>query len=343
MAADGGRMHGSKKTKSAAQTALATRPNRSPVSRKLKSGGDLATKILRLVGIDETFPYNMPGIRGDFFEVGLGGSCDPSMANLRTRQTVFRHAMGCLVGEVAGAGAAITFAEQSVVLFENGNLGATTGLGNTNLTAAETNAEADGGIAKGFSQFVLQAVGIAPVQPWFSADGSEPIEDIQQPQWLRDPNVNYGAIAQRMAFDLTSMEITNGDDACDYDLGPLSLWAQMSGVAEVRNGFGGFGGAMWYFATPQVSGSAQSNEQLTITATLNRAFSVPNAAAIPTVAGQVIIPFRFVGIGFPQCLVGTAEAKVDALAAAMQAFAKKNGLPMPTEDEIEAFAVTAKS
>lgn len=305
-----------------------------------KGAGDLSVKVVRSVGISETFPYNMPTLKGDFMDVGIGGLCDPAMGNLKTRQTVFRHALGCFIGTVATNGSSIVFDEgQQVVLFENGNQGNTTNLGNIVLTPADTNAEAEGGVAKGLSQFVSQAMGISPVQPWFSAAGSESVvDDIQQPQWLRDPNVNYGAIAQRSIFDAASVEITNGDDACDYDLGPLSLWAQMSGVAEVSNGFGGFGGVMWYFATPQVSGSAMSNEQLTVTVTLQHSVTVPNSGIVNTAAGQVVVPFRVVLLGYPECIIGPAEAKVAHLATAVKILARKNNLAMPTKEEIRAWA-----
>lgn len=263
--------------------------------------------MVRSVGIDENFPYAFPGLRGLELLVAPGGACDPSQGQLRARLSPFRHGLGAFVGTVAAVGGDIVIPAGSVVLFANGNASATTGLGAGTLTDADTNSENDGGVAKGSSNFIMEGIGVAPVEPWFAAAGAVPGAAINLPQWLRDLDADYSSAAMRAVFDAASMEITNGDDACDYDLGPLALWGQMSGVGRVRNGIGGIPGALWFMATPQVSGSSKSSEELTVTVRLQRAITLPSSPLAPTQIGQVVIPFRVVLVGYPQCPTGAME------------------------------------
>lgn len=259
-------------------------------------------KAIRSVGIDTSFPYPFPGLQGTELMVSPGGACDPSQGTLKSRLVPFRHAAAAFVGTVAApAGDIVITAGQSVVLFANGNEGATTGLTTGTLTAADTNAENDGGVAKGTSNFITEGIGVAPMEPWFAAAGAQPNDSITLPHWLRDLDADYSGAAMRALFDACSVEMTNGDDACDYDIGPMSLWAQMSGVGRVRNGIGGIGGSLWFMATPQVSASAKSSEELTVTITLTKPITIPSSALAPTVTGQVVVPFRFVLLGYPQC------------------------------------------
>lgn len=257
---------------------------------------------IRSVGIDTSFPYPFPGLQGAELLVAPGGACDPSQGQLKARLSPFRHAAGCFIGTVAAPAADIVIASgQSIVLFANGNEGATTGLTTGTLSLADTNAENDGGVAKGSSNFVTEGIGVAPMEPWFAAAGADPNDDVNLPQWLRDNDADYGSAATRALFDACSVEMTNGDDACVYDIGPMALWAQMSGVGRVRNGIGGIGGSLWFMATPQVSASAKSSEELTVTITLQKPITIPSSALAPTVTGQVVIPLRFVLLGYPQC------------------------------------------
>lgn len=257
---------------------------------------------IRSVGIDTSFPYPFPGLQGAELMVAPGGACDPSQGQLKSRLVPFRHAAACFIGTVADAGADIVFAAgQSVVLFANGNEGATTGLTTGTLTNADTNAENDGGVAKGSSNFIAEGIGVAPMEPWLAQVGKDPNDDVGLPHWLRDLDADYGSAAMRAMFDAVSVELTNGDDSCVYDMGPMALWAQMSGVGKVRNGIGGIGGSLWFMATPQVSASAKSSEELTVTVTLQKSITIPSSALAPTAAGQVVLPFRYVLLGYPQC------------------------------------------
>lgn len=309
-------------------------------TRRARSSARFIPQILRTVGIDRTFPYQFPGLMPEGgLQVGLGGGCDPAQANVRARLQPQRYARGAFIGVVAAAGGDIVFtAGQDLVLFENGTDGTGTGLGAVTLTDSETNAENDGGVAKGFAQFVAEGLGVEPVQPWFSDTGNEPAEDIILAPWLFDTEARYDVLAQRGIFNNASMTITNGDDACVYGLGGLSKWPQISGVGEVRNGLSGPAGSFLFFSTMQVSGSAKSSEELNVTVTLDRTITIQSNILAPTEAGQVVVPFDVALIGYPQCVVAEPDQRVLVMLlrqeAKMRKMARKLNVDIDDDDDV---------
>lgn len=272
--------------------------------------------------MDQTFQYSPVIEKADDLVIVKGGAltCEDELANQRERLSPFRYGVVIVKGTIAAAGAPIVVAaNQSLQVFTVGvgDPGTTTGGGASALTTAETNAIKEGGLVKQKGRFVTFGIGVNTLEPWHAVDPAADLDASRTfPSWLRDRDVNYGETLTRAVADITTMTLFNGTDAaCSFDQGPLSLWNSLSGAGKVAIGLGGMAGQFWFQAAPQVSGGHSSGDEFNMTVTTQRAVTIANDAAVPTVAGVVAIPFRIILIGRPICGPGavSAEAKLRVL------------------------------
>lgn len=277
---------------------------------QLESGKELA--------VSDLFPYLADLNRGTQLVVSASGACDPAMGDVKERLSPFRHQLFCMRGTIAANASDIVIAPQNVTLFNVGVGGdaAGSGFGTGVLTRAETNAQEKGGLVQQNQSYVTVGYWVQMGKPFWKASAAPAtvalLDDRHFPKWLRDKDTAYDQAGLEALFDSVAASSWKAgpNAACEYDLGPLSLWAQGSGVGPASNGSKGLPGQFWYMAVPAVTGGTNSGKELNLVLRNERTLTIDNDAANNTVQGAVAFIGRVVNVGFPICAVpGTGDVR----------------------------------
>ena len=289
--------------------------------------------IQELSSLAQGFPY-MPQVQDGVAFVDQEGACDPLMREQYQRENPFRFATAFFRWQRDAVAGALQLPSGTLTLFGNGagQTGAGTGatLGATPLTRAETNAFAQGGIAKQGNRFIGVGLLVQPLAPFIVATGADaigPNSTRRRPPWFNG-GTNYPDEMLRLLFDATTSLVQHGqDNACSYDFGPLSYWANATPQQGYKPSLG-VPGQFTFLAVPDVSGNTQDGFNLQLTLTVNEGLQVDSDAVNATVAGfDVVTPVRWGLVGFPICVDGRqsmsggscgvgANRDLDALVAA---------------------------
>lgn len=268
------------------------------------------SRVVEVHDLAAGFAYMPPTSKGLAF-VDKAGACDPLMRDQWQRENPTRYATAYFRWTRTVAGHYTLAGNQQLVLFANGptQSGAGTGgtVGQTNLTRGDTNAFNEGGAAKQGTRFIGVGAQVQPLAPFIVATDADAIGNAalrQRPAFF-DGGTDYGAEAQKLLADTTTVLLQHGQDAaCTYDLGPIATWTQASPIDGYKPSLG-VPGQFLYLAIPDVSGNKQSGDNLQVTLTVNTGLQVDNNPVNPSVAGfQLITPVRFGLVGFPVCTDG---------------------------------------
>lgn len=268
-------------------------------------------EIQTLTSLAEGFPY-VPPVAGDgVVFVDQNGACDPLMREQYQRENPLRYATAFFRFTRDAVTGALELSSQTLTLFQSGanQTGAGTGgtLGQTNQTRAETNAFAQGGVAKQGNRFIGVGLQITPLAPFTvptNADAIGPNATRTRPAWFNG-GTNYPAELLALLNDaVTALAAHGSDNACTYDFGPLACWVNQTPQADYKPTLG-VPGQFTFLAVPDVSGNTQDGYNLQITLTVNSNLAVDSDPVNPTVADfDVVVPVRFALVGFPICIEG---------------------------------------
>lgn len=280
--------------------------------------------VMQVEDMAEGFPF-MPQVAKGTVYIDRVGACDPLMREQWQRLDPFRYATVFPRWTAAGAAAPLLLSAQSWQLFANGagETGAGTGgtAGSTNMTRAETNAYSGGGIAKQGSRFIAVALAIQTLRPFVVDTGADCIGSSatrRYAPWLKG-GTDYAAEGVGLFLDATTAELQHGsDNACKYDIGPLSMALNQSGAGGY-DPVQGIPGQFLYLAIPDVSGSKQDGWNLALTVTLNENLRLDSDPINATETGvNLVTPVRIAFVGFPVC-VGGADSNAGACGTVDQA------------------------
>lgn len=280
------------------------------------------------ITIEEAFPYGFPSSKKKMV-VAPSGVCDPTMPDTRERLTPWRVATAFFRGTIAGAGMDIVFATpQTALLFTQGPddpaiSSGSSGTGTNLLARSDVNSQQGtegGGLARAGQAFVATGIWFQWLEPWTVPTGVALVGATRTAAaFLRSPVSPYNKIIGQMLSSVLNPQLKNGrQTACDFDALAVDLWAQGSGVADAKIGFGGLGGSFYHLAVPQVSGGQGSGAELQMKMVMDRNITIQADAANATPAGvDVVAAIRAVIVGYPICVTSGGELDYEKLADAI--------------------------
>lgn len=278
-----------------------------------------------LLGMGKGYAY-LPPLAGQLVvQPGRIGACDPLQGDERARLHWCRYGtVGVRFRRDAVTGDLVAALADSTALqaFQNAptQSAAGSGLPFANFTAADTNAEQQGGVVKGNAAFVTVGFRVDFEEPYLVTAGTTTSAEVISAPWAQA--YRDEAMAQLMA-QLSTVVQHGTNTACQYDLGAIGTWCPSAARGMLAGNT--VPGEFFMLAVPDVSGSQNVAQQLLLTATLQRQIRLQNDPLNATVIGfDLIVPVRVLMAGFPTCdpsltqTCGT-DARMDALTEKLNA------------------------
>lgn len=251
--------------------------------------------------LSRSYPYTPP--KSDRIIVpASAGACDANFRNLRERLHYIRFSrVGFRFERQAGGELLIAAQTLSAYTDAPGQPATGTGLPYAQLTEADTNADAGGGIARGKNaRFIMTGFSADVESVFVTAAGATAATQVRYVPWLR---AYRDQIVQSLAEQVTVTLEHGQDSSCVYSLGPIATWSPKTTAGRLSGN--DIPGAAWLTSVPDVTGTSTDQDELVMSAVLVRGIQIDNDPLDPTVAGlDVFGVIRFGILGFPTCETG---------------------------------------